>query len=68
MADPVYAVELSKSAVSAQFTVDGREVVLTAESPRFETTDRYVYLGVRELPFLVDLGEQQKAKGKGGAE
>jgi hypothetical protein len=65
-ADPVYAVELAKDLNAAQFNAGGEEIELSSENPRFETTDRQVYIGIRDLAFLVDLGEV-KAK-KGGAE
>ena len=65
MAEPRYAVELKSGLNAAQFNAGGEEIELTAEKPRFETSEAALYLGARDLPFVKDLGE---IKAKGGAE
>ena len=55
----VYRLQLSdevEGAVAA-FQMGDRNVELDADNPVFETTDRWEYLGARDLPFLVDLEE-----------
>lgn len=64
-ADPVYAVELEKDVNGAQFNAGGVEVELTKDAPRFETSQRNVYLGIRDLPFLKDVGEVKPGKAGG---
>jgi hypothetical protein len=42
---------------SASFMAGDDAVELTADDPVFETSDRLIWLGLRELPFLTDEGE-----------
>jgi hypothetical protein len=62
MASARYAVELKPGVGVASFMAGGTAVELSDENPRFETDDASEYLGVRELPFLKDLGEVKAAK------
>lgn len=59
---PKYAVEVKPSALKAKFPTasfmaDGKAVELSEDKPRYETSDEQVYLGIRDLPFLNDLGD-----------
>ncbi len=62
MAKPRYAVELKADVNVASFMAGGKAIELDESNRVFETTERSEYLGVRELPFLKDLGEQSDAK------
>jgi len=59
---PKFAVEVKPSALkgkypTASFMADGKAVELSEDKPRFETSDELVYHGIRDLPFLNDLGD-----------
>ena len=59
---PKYAVEVKPSVLkskfpTASFMADGKAVELDEDKPRFETSDERVYLEIRDLPFLNDLGD-----------
>ncbi len=67
MAKPRYAVELKADIDSASFMAGGKAIELDSDKRVFETLDYSEYLGVRDLPFLKDMGEQSDAKeSKGG--
>lgn len=57
MAKPKFAVELKSGHSPASFMAGGKAVELTDENPRFETGEASEYYGIRDLPFLKDLGE-----------
>ena len=52
----VYRLKLSDKVEGqwARFQMGDRSIELTAENPVFETTNRWEYLGARDLPFLDD--------------
>lgn len=68
MAKPRYAVELKSGNSPASFMAGHKAVDLDDDNPRFETTDEAVYLQVRELPFLKDVGEVKEKKATEKAE
>ena len=68
MAKPRYAVELKADVEVGSFMADGKAIELDDKNRVFETSDQSVYLGVRELPFLKDLGEQSKESKSSGGE
>ena len=67
-AKPRYAVELKADVDEASFQAGDDNVTLTADKRVWETTDRSLYYGVRDLPFLKDLGEQKASSSKSGAD
>lgn len=52
--ETVYRLRLVEGQAPAHFMADGKAVELTDDDPVFETTDRWAYLGLRDLPFLVE--------------
>ena len=60
---PVYRLSLKESYFdegvepTASFMAAGRAVNLNADNPTFETEDRTLWHGLRDLPFLEDEGE-----------
>jgi len=68
MAKPRYAVELKADVEVGSFMADGKAIELDDKNRVFETSDQSVYLGVRELPFLKDLGKQTKGSKSSGGE
>lgn len=66
MATPRYAVELKADVDEASFQTGDENVTLTSDKRVWETADRFQYLGIRDLPFLKDLGEQKPEKPKAG--
>ncbi len=70
---PKYAVEVKPSVLkskypTASFMADGKAVELSEDKPRFETSDELVYHGIRDLPFLNDLGDVSGEDDKPDAE
>lgn len=61
---PRYAVELKPERSPASFMAGGKAVELDEKNNRFETDDRRVWLQIRALPFLNDLGEVDTTKAK----